>query len=377
MPLYLDFNATSPVDPRVLDTMVRTYREEYGNAGSRTHRFGQRANQTVEQARRQVASMLGVEQTEVIYTSGATESNNLAVLGLARWGARNKRTHIVSTTIEHKAVLEPLQYLASKGFDVELVPVNVSGRVDPDQLIGRVRPDTLLVSVMHANNETGVIQPVQVIGEALAQTETYFHVDAAQTCGKLVTEVASMKYDLLSVSSHKMYGPQGVGAVVVRRRGYQRPPIQPIMYGGGQEGGLRPGTLPVALIAGMGKAAEIAATEFAVRNTHNAEIKQTVLGQLEQVKFVMNGDAENQLAHCINVSFPGVDSEALMFAVQDEIAISNGSACTSAEYHHSYVLTAMGLPSDRSESAVRISWGPGVPKNLCLDVLVSYVANAL
>lgn len=376
MPLYLDFNATSPVDPRVLDEMVHVYREEFGNAGSRTHVFGQRAGSLVDKARKQLAGLLAVDKTEVVFTSGATESNNLATLGLARWGWDQNRRHIISTTVEHKAVLEPLGHLQGQGFEVELVPVQTNGRVDPDQLLSRVRPDTLLVTMMHANNETGVIQPLEAVGRALVGTATYFHVDAAQTCGKLVQELRLLPYDLLSVSSHKMYGPQGVGALIVRRRGYERPPLRPIMYGGGQEGGLRPGTLPVALVVGLGKAAEIAGTEHAAWREHNLSLRAGILEQLHGVSHLINGDTQHCLPHCLNVSFPGVDSEALMLAVQDEIAISNGSACTSAEYKPSHVLVAMGLEREHIESAVRISWGPSTPRSLDLRPLVRFVRNA-
>ncbi|CEP66721.1 Cysteine desulfurase, NifS [Moorella glycerini] len=377
MPLYLDFNATTPVDPRVLAEMVRVYEEEYGNASSRTHRFGQRAGQLVETARGQIAGLLAVDKNEVIFTSGATESNNLAILGLAKWGARENRRHILATSIEHKAVLEPLAYLQKCGFEIELVPVPSSGRVDPEEVIRRVRPDTLLVTVMHANNETGVIQPVHEIGKALAGTDVYFHVDAAQTAGKLVAELQDLQYDLLSVSSHKMYGPQGIGALIVRRKGYRRPPLQPIMYGGGQEGGLRPGTLPVALIAGFGKAATIARAEHKQWLSKCMAIKRSILDQLNAVEYQLNGDPAYQMANCLNVSFLGVDSEALMLAIQDEIAISNGSACTSADYKPSHVLVAMGLSQERIESAVRLSWGPAVDPSLTIQPLISFVKNAM
>lgn len=376
MPLYLDFNATSPVDPRVLEAMVQVYREEFGNAGSRTHRFGQRASLLVEQARKRLADLLGVEKIEVLFTSGATESDNLAILGLAKWGAEQGRRHIISTVIEHKAVLEPLRYLEHQGFEVDLVPVGEGGRVDPQDVLQRVRRDTLLVTMMHANNETGVIQPVQEIGEALADSPTYFHVDAAQTVGKMVADLRSLRYDLLSVTAHKMYGPQGVGALILRRRGWQRPPVQPLMYGGGQEGGLRPGTLPVALIVGMGKAAELAVEEHARWQAHNRKVKESILQQLRQVEYQINGDLAHSLSNCLNISFPGVDSEALMLSVQEEIAISNGSACTSADYKPSHVLVAMGLSRERIESAVRISWGQYTPADIDLSPLIKFVRNA-
>lgn len=233
MPLYLDYNATTPVDPRVLEVMIDIYKNHYGNASSRTHQFGMEAKKLVNQARQSIAKILDIEPTEVIFTSGATESDNLAILGLAKWGKENGKMHIISTPIEHKAVLEPLHYLASQGFEIDLVPVGSSGRVDADEVTGRIRADTLLVSVMHVNNETGIIQPVDKIGAALAGTDIFFHIDAAQSFGKLVEELRNIKYDLLSVSGHKIYGPQGIGALITRRNKYHKPPLEPLMRGGG------------------------------------------------------------------------------------------------------------------------------------------------
>lgn len=370
MTLYLDYNATTPVAPEVLEEMVTVYREHFGNAGSRTHKFGQEANRIVENARRRVASLLGIERQEVIFTSGATESDNIAILGLARWGATQGRRHILSTQIEHKAVLEPLEYLSKTGFDVELVPVGEDGRVRPEEVLRRLRPDTLLVSMMHANNETGVIQPVEELGDALQRTPTFFHIDAAQTAGKLVPELKALKYDLLSVSAHKMQGPQGVGALIKRVR-FRQVPVQPITFGGGQERGIRPGTLPVALVAGMGKAAELAERNHSEWWTRAKELKRSVLEQLNSVPHFINGSVEHGLPTCVNVSFPGVDSEALMLVAQESLAISNGSACTSAEYRPSHVLSAMGLDPGRVASAVRVSWG------VMIDVIdLSALTNA-
>lgn len=360
MPLYLDYNATAPVAPAVLEVMVQTYKENYGNAGSRTHYHGQRAKDTVRQAREQVAGLLGVQTSEVVFTSGATESNNLAILGLAPWGKAAGRKHIVSTAIEHKAVLEPLSYLERQGFEVELIPPDSSGRVRDSHVLDRVRDDTLLVSVMHANNETGVIQPVAELGAALAETPVYFHTDAAQTCGKLVEELQGLHYDLLSVSSHKMYGPQGVGALIARRIRHVRPPLHPLMHGGGQEGGLRPGTLPVALIAGFGKAADLASLCHEDWMSKLLRIKESILEQLQGLDFVINGLRERSLPNCLNVSISGVDAEALMLALKDELAISSGSACTSEDYRPSHVLAAMGLAPDVIAGAFRLSWGPVV-----------------
>jgi cysteine desulfurase len=364
MTIYLDFNASTPTHPRVVETMRDIYQNHYGNTGSRTHIFGQKAKEIVERARKRISSILSVDSSEVIFTSGATESNNLAILGLARWGEQNGRKHLISTKIEHKAVLEPLNYLAKQGFDIDLIDVDSTGRIDVKNVNEKLRSDTLLVSVMHANNETGVIQPVHEIGELLKDTNVYFHIDAAQTFGKLVPELHNLEYDLLSISGHKIYGPQGIGALILRQKKYLRPPVQPITFGGGQEQGLRPGTLPVALIAGFGAAAEIAAHECVTWNENNLKTKNYLLSELGKVICTINGTQEYCLPNTLNVSFPNVDSEALMLALKEYYAVSNGSACTSANYKPSHVLTAMGLSEDLIDSAIRISWGPMVDVNL-------------
>ena len=358
MSVYLDFNATTPIDPEVLDVMVEVYKNHFGNAGSRTHVFGHKANELVTQARQSVAELLKVDTSEVIFTSGATESNNLALLGLASWGEEHGRKHIIASQIEHKSVLEPLEHLQKKGFDIELAGVDASGRLCANKVLDLVRPDTLLVSVMHANNETGIIQPVEEIGQALEGSDIYFHVDAAQTFGKMVDELQALNYDLLSISGHKIFGPQGIGALVMKTKNYKRPPIEPITYGGGQERGLRPGTLPVALIAGLGKASEISAREH--RNWHqdNLSVKNSILEQLSGIKYFINGAQDYCMPHVLNISFPGVDSEALMIAVKETYALSNGSACTSQDYKPSHVLSAMGRTAgDLINSNVRLSWG--------------------
>jgi cysteine desulfurase len=373
MGVYLDYFATSPIHPEVLDEMVTVYKTNFGNAASRTHSYGSRANKAVEEARRHVAFLLGVSPQEVIFTSGATESNNLAIIGLAAWGKTHGREHIVSTQIEHKSVLEPLNYLRDNGFDVEFVAPDRSGRVRASDVLSRVRDDTLLVSVMHANNETGTIQPVGDIGSSLSKTNTFFHIDAAQTCCKLVDEIRVIQHDLMSVTAHKMYGPQGVGALIVRRRSRgQRPPIQPIMHGGGHERGLRPGTLPVALVCGFGKACELAAAHYRTWQEHSRRIKDEVLSQLQSIPHVINGCPSHSLDNCVNVSIKGLDSEAIMLAVGDRLAISNGAACTSSVYRASHVLTAMGLETELIEGALRISWGLGV-ESVDLSPLVEVV----
>jgi cysteine desulfurase len=360
-PLYLDYNATTPLDPRVLEAMLPWFLTP-SNAGSRTHRYGQRAKDAVETARQQVAELVGAKSEEVFFTSGATESNNIALLGLAEHGERTGRKHILSTTIEHKAVLEPLDRLRQLGFEVELAPVTTGGYVEPEAIAERLRPDTVLVSVMHANNETGVLQPVHEICEVVRSREsspyaTLFHTDAAQTFGKEVPALASLPADMISISGHKIYAPQGIGALVVRRRGLQKRPVQPLLFGGGQERGLRPGTVPVALAVGLGEASRLANCEWSARRTAALAIREQLLADLAAVEHTINGDPQRSLPHVLNVSFPGVDSEAFLLATRDQIAISNGSACTSASYKPSHVLAAMGMVGEQVEGALRLSWG--------------------
>ena len=357
---YLDYNATTPLDPRVFVAMNEWYIGPPGNAGSRTHVFGQRAKEAVEKARQQVADMIDAQPEEIFFTSGATESDNLVVFGLAAFGERTGRKHIIATAIEHKAVLQPLFEMRRRGFEVELAPVTQGGYVVPDTIHQRLRSDTLLVSVMHANNETGVLQPVREIAELLARTDILFHTDAAQTFGKEVDSLRRLRCDLLSISGHKIYGPQGIGAIYVRRRGANRPLLEPLMFGGGQERGLRPGTLPVALIVGLGRAAELARQEYTARRLAAERVKADLIVDLQGIEHEINGDQTRCQPHVLNVSFPGVDSEALMMALRDELAVSNGAACTSDHYGSSHVLEAMGLEPERITSAVRISWGPGV-----------------
>ena len=360
--IYLDYNASTPLDERVLETMIIAYRNYYGNADSRTHDFGIKARKEVELSRERVASLLNISKNEVVFTSGATESDNLAILGLADYGHETGKRHIITTAIEHKAVLEPIKALEKRGFLVDYVYPDDSGRIDTDLLLNKVRPDTLLVSVMHANNETGIIQPVKEIGDALYNSPTFFHIDAAQSCGKLVEELKGIRYDLLSLTAHKMYGPQGIGALILRVKNYKRPPIKPIAYGGGHEGGLRPGTLPVALIVGLGKACELAEKEFNSRLEQYRLSKKDIIDELNNsgVAYAVNGDPKYCIPNTLNVSFLGIDSEALMIATKQFCSVSNGSACTSHDYSHSHVLTAMGLSEARIESAIRISWGKDI-----------------
>lgn len=359
MSVYLDYNASAPIDIRVLDAMVNVYKNNYGNADSRTHDFGDQARKVVENARKQVASLLGVHSDEVFFTSGATESNNIAIQGLRKYAEKTGKKHIISTGIEHHSVLNTIHALGDEGYDVESINPDKSGRIDARQVLDKVREDTLLVSVMHVNNETGIIQPVKEIGDALTNKNVIFHVDATQSCGKLVDEVRSLKYDMLACSAHKLMGPQGVGALVLRKKNYVLPPVLPIIYGGQQEKGMRPGTIPVALVAGFGKACELAAEEHKNNQTICKKIKNSILNSLDHsgVVYSLNGDQQFCIDSAINICFKDVSSEALMMSTKQYCGISNGSACTSKDYSPSYVLKAMGLSDDEALSSVRLSWG--------------------
>jgi cysteine desulfurase len=330
--------------------------EEFGNSGSRTHEYGTRAKQAVNRAREQVAAVVKAKSDEVIFTSGATESNNLSILGLANYGEQNEHRHIISTAIEHKAVIEPLEYLSKHGFEVTFLPPTSTGYIDPEAIKKALRKDTLLVSVMHVNNETGIRQPISEIASVLENHPAYFHVDAAQGFGKQITDLQSERIDLISISGHKIYAPKGVGALIARRRGFNKVPLQPLMYGGGQERGLRPGTMPVSLVVGLGLAAELAMQNVANRTKICQEFRQRALDALLLLEPIFNGDPELMVPHTLNISFPGIDSEALMVALKNEIAISNGSACTSHRYEPSHVLLAMSVPNNIIQGALRISW---------------------
>lgn len=356
LPLYLDCAATTPLDAAVRTVLLRYYDEDYGNAGSRTHEYGIQAKHAVQKARDQVATLTECQREEVIFTSGATESNNLAILGLAAYGEKVGRKHIISTQIEHKAVLEPLEEMVRKGFEVTLLPPNRHGRIEPDRVKDALRNDTLLVTVMHANNETGTIQPVNEIAEILSGHDTFFHVDAAQTFGKILEELKNERVDLISASAHKLYGPKGVGALIARKRGFNRIPLSSLMHGGGQERGLRPGTVPVPLVAAFGEACEQALRHGKERNFACQELRLKALSALSPLDPIIHGDPRHSLPHIINLSIKGLDSEALMVLLKDLVAISNGSACTSSNYSLSHVLSAMEVSDQTIAGAVRMSW---------------------
>ncbi|KAH7889524.1 pyridoxal phosphate-dependent transferase [Phlebopus sp. FC_14] len=354
-PIYLDMQATTPVDPRVLDAMLPYLTDQYGNPHSRTHAYGWEAEQAVEDARKHVADLIGAEAKDIVFTSGATESNNMSIKGVARFH-QEKKKHIITAQTEHKCVLDSCRKLGEEGFDITYLPVQSNGVINLQTLEAAIRPDTSLVSIMTVNNETGVIQPIKEIGAIVRKHRgVYFHTDAAQAVGKIAIGVNESNIDLMSISGHKIYGPKGIGAAYVRRRPRVR--LDPIFSGGGQERGLRSGTLPAALAVGMGEAARLAKLEMA---RDHARIKQLshrlingINSRVDQV--VRNGDVDGYPG-CVNLSFSYVEGESLLMALKN-IALSSGSACTSASLEPSYVLRALGAAEDMAHSSLRFGIG--------------------
>lgn len=356
LPVYMDNNSTTPCDPRVVEAMLPYFTEKFGNAASRNHAFGWQAEEAVENAREQVAELIGASPKEIIFTSGATESNNLAIKGVASM-YRKKGNHIITCVTEHKAVIDPLKRLERDGWNVTWLAVDPDGRVDPRQVREAITDQTVLVSIMVANNEVGTIQPIAEIGAICKEKGVLFHTDAVQAAGKIPLDVQKMGIDLLSLSGHKMYGPKGVGALYVRRKD-PRVRLDAIQDGGGHERGMRSGTLAVPLIVGLGAAAEIARKEMpeeSARLLHLRErLRQGIMGQLDHVE--VNGHPSERLPGNMNLSFGFVEGEGLMMGIKD-IAVSSGSACTSASLEPSYVLKALGADDERAHSSIRFGIG--------------------
>lgn len=354
-PMYLDMQATTPMDPRVVDAMLPFMTEQYGNPHSRTHMYGWEAERAVEEARAQVAALVGADPREVVFTSGATESNNLAVKGVASF-YKDKKRHVITTQTDHKCVLDSCRWLQQHGFDVTYLPVQRNGLVDMEALEAAIRPDTALVSVMAVNNEIGVVQPITEIGALCRKNKVFFHTDAAQAVGKVPLDVDSSCIDLMSISGHKLYGPKGIGALYVRRRPRVR--LEAQMSGGGQERGLRSGTLPTFLAVGLGKACEVAAAEMQADAAHvrrlASRLYEGVTSALPGV--VLNGDAEKRYWGNVNLSFAYVEGESLLMGLK-EVAVSSGSACTSASLEPSYVLRALGVEEDMAHTSIRFGLG--------------------
>lgn len=354
-PIYMDFQATTPVDPRVLDSMLPFLTYAFGNPHSRTHFYGWESEKAVEEARQNVASLIGADAKDIIFTSGATESNNLAIKGVARF-YRNTKRHIVTVQTEHKCVLDSCRVLELEGFSVTYLPVSSGGIVDLDQLRKAIRDDTVLVSVMTVNNEIGVIQPVEEIGKICRDRGVFFHTDAAQAVGKVEVDVERCNIDLMSISGHKIYGPKGIGALYVRRRPKVR--LEPLISGGGQERGLRSGTVSTPLAVGFGEACRIAGLEMKADYERIKALSARLVSGITKklTHCVVNGDRESTYPGCVNISFSCVEGESLLMALKD-IALSSGSACTSASLEPSYVLRALGTNDDMAHSSIRFGIG--------------------
>jgi cysteine desulfurase len=354
LPVYLDYSATTPVDPRVVDRMVPFLREHFGNPASRSHSYGWAAEKAVEEAREQVASLVNCDARELVWTSGATESINLAVKGAAHFYKERGR-HLVTVKTEHKATLDTMRELERQGFEVTYLDVLENGLLDMDALKAALRPDTVLVSVMYVNNEIGVIQDIPSIGELCRERGIVLHVDSAQATGKIDVDLARLKVDLMSFSAHKTYGPKGVGALFVRRKPRVR--IEAQIHGGGHERGMRSGTLPTHQIVGMGEAFRLAEAEMAAENDRIRMLRDRLWRGLNGIEEIyVNGDMDRRVPHNLNVSFNYVEGESLIMAVKD-LAVSSGSACTSASLEPSYVLRALGRSDELAHSSIRFSVG--------------------
>ncbi len=356
-PIYLDYAATTPTDPRVVDAMLPYFTTMFGNAASRTHVFGWQAEEAVEAARREIAAVINADPKEITWTSGATEGNNLAIKGAVEFLSESGKKHVITAVTEHKAVLDTCKYLERHGIEVTFLPVDHDGLVTPEQVEAAIRPDTALVSIMFANNETGVLQPITEIGAVCRKHGVLMHTDAVQAFGKIPLDVEAMNIDLMSISGHKIYGPKGIGALYVRRR---RPRVRlaPQIHGGGHERGNRSGTLNVTGIVGFGYAAKLARESMASEGARILELKEHLRQRLmtEIPHATLNGSPEHRLPGILNISFAYVEGESLLMGLKG-VAISSGSACTSASLEPSYVLKAMGLNDELAHSSLRISIG--------------------
>ena len=355
LPIYLDYQSTTPMDPRVIDVVTQTMKEEFGNPHSRTHEFGWRAEELTEIARGQVADLIGANPKEIIFTSGATESNNMAIKGVYGFYKNSGKNHIISTLTEHKCVINSCRDLESEGAKVTFLPVQQNGLIDLKELEKAITKETCLVSIMAVNNEIGVIQPIKEIGEICRKNGVFFHTDAAQAFGKIPLNVDEMNIDLMSISGHKIYGPKGIGALYVRRKPRVR--LKPIISGGGQERGFRSGTLATPLVVGLGKAAEIAKEEMQKDHEHIKKLSDKFhkeIGAIE--KIYLNGDAKSRYIGNINYSFAGIEGESMIMAIKD-LAVSSGSACTSSSLEPSYVLHSIGVEDDLAHTSIRFGIG--------------------
>ena len=353
-PIYLDYGATTPVDPRVAEAMIPWISEHFGNAASRSHAWGWEAEAAIEKAREQVADLIGADPREIVWTSGATESDNLAIKGAAHF-YKSKGKHLITVKTEHKAVLDTMRELERQGFEVTYLDVQENGLIDMDVLKAAIRPDTILISVMFVNNEIGVVQDIPAIGALCREKGIIFHVDAAQATGKVEVDVKTMPIDLMSLASHKTYGPKGIGALYVRRKPRVR--IEAQMHGGGHERGMRSGTLPTHQCVGMGEAFRLAKEEMQKDHEHAARLQKRLLDGLKEIDQVfVNGDLEHRVPHNLNMSFNFVEGESLIMGIKG-LAVSSGSACTSASLEPSYVLRALGRSDELAHSSLRMTIG--------------------
>ena len=356
LPIYFDYSATTPVDPRVAKAMVDclTLDGNFGNPASRSHLFGWKAEEAVEKARKQVAELINADPREIVWTSGATESDNLAIKGVAHFYQKNGK-HIITSKIEHKAVLDTCRQLEREGFEVTYLEPSSDGLIEPQKVADAIRPDTILVSLMHVNNEIGTITDIAAIGEITRAKGIVFHVDAAQSAGKVAIDMEKLKVDLMSFSAHKIYGPKGIGALFVRRKPRIR--LEAQTHGGGHERGMRSGTLPTHQIVGMGEAFELAKNEMDADNAHMLALRDRLWAGLQDMEEVhINGSCEQRVPANLNISFAFVEGESLLMSLKD-LAVSSGSACTSASLEPSYVLRALGLSDELAHSSIRFSFG--------------------
>ena len=371
LPIYMDYHATTPVDPRVLDAMMPYFNQKFGNAASRNHPFGWEAEEAVEAARKQVADLIGANPKELIFTSGATESNNLAIKGVAEM-YREKGNHVITCVTEHKAVIDTCKKLEKQGLRVTYLPVQKDGRIDLDELRAAITDKTILITIMSANNEIGVIQPIAEIGAIAKEKGIIFHTDGVQAVGKVPYDVNALKVDLVSLSGHKIYGPKGVGALYVRRRN-PRVLLAEQINGGGHERGMRSGTLNVPGIVGLGTAAALCKAEMATESERLRKLRDRLNAQLHKNldEIYINGSMEHRLPHNLNISFAYVEGESLLMGIND-VAVSSGSACTSASLEPSYVLKALGAGDDLAHSSIRFGLGRWTS-----DEEVDYVVDKL
>jgi cysteine desulfurase len=354
-PIYLDYQSTTPIDPRVIEVITESMKYDFGNPHSRTHSFGWKAEEIIEIARKKVADLIKADEKEIFFTSGATESNNIAIKGVAKFYAENGKNHIITVSTEHKCVINSARDLEQEGFNITFLGVDKNGLIDLNELENAITEKTSLVSVMTINNEIGVIQPIKEIGEICRKKNVFFHTDAAQAFGKIPLDVNEMNIDLMSISGHKIYGPKGIGAIYIRRKPRVR--IKPIFSGGGQERGIRSGTLPTHLIAGLGKAAEIAKNEMAKDASHIEKLSNKFYDAIMKNSFVyLNGDKEKRYVGNLNFSFAGIEGESMIMAIKD-LAVSSGSACTSSSLEPSYVLHSIGVGDELAHTSIRFGIG--------------------